>query len=262
MQLHKINNVRVKPIPVQQSIDISKWKGSKIFSVRYPNVFLLAKKNSGKTTTLNTLVKQVLTKNTQVLIFSSTVHKDANMIHLVKYLESKGIPTVSYTSLYEDGINKLKEFYEDLEKKTESSDEEDEEEITRYILCEDEEKPPKAKIKEPVYIVIFDDLSAELKDRSISYFIKRNRHFKCLSIYSSQYYFDLAKDARNQIDYLLLFPSLPEEKIEDVIKETDIITPAKDVYKMYKLATLKKFNFLFVDIRNDKFRKNFDEEFI
>ena len=75
MDLKKINNIKVKVIPQEKEEDLSRWKGSKIFNVRYPNVFLLAKKNSSKTCTIFTILKQTLTKNTEVIIFSSTVIK-------------------------------------------------------------------------------------------------------------------------------------------------------------------------------------------
>ena len=102
MDLKKISNIKVKAIPQEKEKDISKWRGSKIFNVHYPNIFLLEKKNSGKTCTIFTILKQTLTKNTEVIIFSSTVHKDKNMIHIVKYLKKKKIPVLTFTSLYED----------------------------------------------------------------------------------------------------------------------------------------------------------------
>ena len=61
--------------------------------------------------------------------------------------------------------------------------------VQKYIMVDafnDEDKEVKKK-KEPVYIVIFDDLSSELKDKAVPYFMKRNRHFKTLCILSSQY---------------------------------------------------------------------------
>jgi hypothetical protein len=119
------------------------------------------------------------------------------MIHIVRYLEKKEIPTITYTSLYKDRINKLKEFYENLEQKQEESEDkyENEATISKYILTEEDEpeKLEKPKKKELNYICIFDDLSEELKDRTIAYFLKRNRHFHCLCILLSQYWFDLAK---------------------------------------------------------------------
>ena len=227
----KINNIKVKAILQEEEEDISKWRGSKIFNVRYPNIFLLAKKNSGKTCTIFTILKQTLTKNTEVIIFSSTVHKDKNMIHIVRYLKKKKIPVLTFTSLYEDGKNKLQEFYESLENNSSDSDSPDVSgdegegvaKINKYIMVDsDSEDEEVKKKKEPVYIVIFDDLSSELKDKAVPYFMKRNRHFKALCILSSQYLFDLAKDGRNQIDYILMFPALPAEKVESIQKELDL----------------------------------------
>ena len=258
----KINNIKVKAILQEKEEDISKWRGSKIFNVRYPNIFLLAKKNSGKTCTIFTILKQTLTKNTEVIIFSSTVHKDKNMIHIVKYLKKKKIPVLTFTSLYEDGKNKLQEFYESLENNSSESDssniseEEDIAKINKYIMVDsDSEDEDVKKKKEPVYIVIFDDLSSELKEKAVPYFMKRNRHFKALCILSSQYLFDLAKDGRNQIDYILMFPALPLEKVESIQKELDLNIPKKKFYEMYEKATLEKYNFLFVDVRNGEYRK-------
>ena len=122
---------------------------------------------------------------------------------------------------------------------------------------EDEEVKKK---KEPVYIIIFDDLSSELKDKAAPYFMKRNRHFKALCILSSQYLFDLAKDRRNQIDYILMFPSLPAEKVESIQKELDLNISKKKFYEIYEAATPEKYNFLFVDVRNSTYRKNFNTE--
>ena len=154
------------------------------------------------------------------------------MIHIVKYLKREKIPILTYILLYEDGKNKLQEFYESLENgnSLDSSDFEGEKEaVKKYIMTDspynsDEKKEDK---KEPVYIVIFDDLSTELKNKAISYFLKKNRHFKTLCILSSQYLFDLTKDAQSQIDYILMFPSLPVDKVESIQKKLDLNIPKK-----------------------------------
>ena len=116
------------------------------------------------------------------------------MIHIVRYLKKKKIPVLTFTSLYEDGKNKLQEFYESLENNSSESDSSDISEgeeiakINKYIMVDsDSEDEERKKKKEPVYIVIFDDLSSELKDKAVPYFMKRNRHFKALCILSSQY---------------------------------------------------------------------------
>ena len=117
------------------------------------------------------------------------------MIHIVKYLKKKKIPVLTFTSLYEDGKNKLQEFYESLENNSSDSKSDFEVEeiakINKYIMVDSDSEDEKVKKKkEPVYIVIFDDLSSELKDKAIPYFMKRNRHFKAICILSSQYLFD------------------------------------------------------------------------
>ena len=186
--------------------------------------------------TIFTILKQRLTKNTDVIIFSSTVHKDKNMIHIVKYLKKKKIPISIFTFFSsEDRENKLQEFYESLENNFSDSDSPNElgEEVTqinKYIMVDSSDFSDNKKVKkkkEPVYIVIFNDLSTKLKDRAVSYFMKQNRDFKFICILSSQYLFDLAKNGRNQIDYILMFPALPLEKVESIQKELDLNIPKK-----------------------------------
>ena len=111
-----------------------------------------------------------------------------------------------------------------------------------------------------VYIVIFDDLSTELKDKAVPYFMKQNRHFKALCILSSQYLFDLAKDGRNQIDYILMFPNLPTEKVESIQRELDLNISKKKFYDVYMRPTIERYNFLFVNVRNGTYRKNFNTQ--
>ena len=108
----------------------------------------------------------------------------------------------------------MQEFYESLENNFSDSESDSlyldlsrgSEEVTKikkYIMGDfdsdssDELGERGKKKREPVYIVIFDDLSSELKYKAVPYFMKQNRHFKALCILSSQYLFDLAKDGRN-----------------------------------------------------------------
>ena len=89
--------------------------------------------------------------------------------------------------------------------------------------------------------------------------MKQNWHFKALCILSSQYLFDLAKDGRNQIDYILMFPALP---LESWIysKRIDLNITKQIFYQMYERTASEKYNFLFVDVRNGEYRKNFNTQ--
>ena len=78
------------------------------------------------------------------------------MIHIVKYLKKKLVPVSTFTFLYEDGRNKLQEFYESLEV-SDSSDElgeldETESKIHKCIMVDSSEDKDEAggeKKKEP-----------------------------------------------------------------------------------------------------------------
>ena len=59
-----------------------------------------------------------------------------------------------------------------------------------YILTEKEvttkKKHKKCEYQAPEYIIIFDDLSSELKSQSLLTLLRKNRHFKTKLIISSQ----------------------------------------------------------------------------
>ena len=110
------------------------------------------------------------------------------------------------------------------------------------------------------YIIIFDNFSIELKDKSVGYFLKRNRHFKSTVLISSQYFNDLSKDSRLQLDLVLLFQNLPDEKVEEVRSDCDINIPKKTFLTIYKQVTEEKYNFLYVNCRNGELRKNFNNK--
>lgn len=56
---------------------------------------------------------------------------------------------------------------------------------------EKKKKSKKSKYLAPEYMIIFDDLSSELKSRSLLSLLKFNRHFKAKLIISSQWLHDL-----------------------------------------------------------------------
>ena len=91
--------------------------------------------------------------------------------------------------------------------------------------------------------------------------LKSHQHYKFKCIISSQYFNDLPPDARNQIDYMLLFPNIPMDKIKDTYKELDLSIPLEIFLTCYKNSTKQKYNFLYLDVRNDLMRKNFSHKY-
>ncbi len=61
-------------------------------------------------------------------------------------------------------------------------------------------KPKKTKYRERKYIVVLDDLSTELKSKSLVSLLKNHRHFEMAVLISSQYYLDISGTKRNVVN--------------------------------------------------------------
>jgi hypothetical protein len=203
-----------------------------------------------------------------VIIFCSTLYKDASYKKMTEFLDNNKIKWEGYTSLFDDdGSNKLEELVNKLsndakdQNKKKDEKKEDKKSIQSMIIEnseseEDETPKKKKKFIAPEYFIILDDLSNELKDSTLTKLLKQNRHFKSRIILSSQYLNDLAPQARRQIDLLILFQKLPEKKLKEIHKDFDISVNYEQFNTIYKDATKEKFNFLYLDLNTNDFRKN------
>ena len=102
LSLKQINKQHVKAIPIPND-DKRPIKGYDICEEVYANIFLCAKKKSGKTSALFHLVKNCAGRNTIIVVFCSTAYKDKNWIEIRKYFENKGMDIRVFTSIFEDG---------------------------------------------------------------------------------------------------------------------------------------------------------------
>ena len=123
-------------------------------------------------------------------------------------------------------------------------------------------KSKKSKYKCPEYMIVLDDLSNELKSKSLLTLLKKNRHYKSKIIISSQWLHDLLPESRKQIDLFMIFKGFPEKKIAEIYKDCDSSIPFDTFLKIYHQATKKPHSFLYIDSRSDKMRCGFDQEFI
>ena len=112
------------------------------------------------------------------------------------------------------------------------------------------------------YIIVFDDLSSELKSRSLLSLLKQNRHYKSKVILSSQYLNDLLPESRKQMDLFLIFKGFPIKKMQEIYKDCDSGIPFELFLKIYQKATKKPHSFMYIDSRSDQFRRNFNEQFL
>jgi hypothetical protein len=133
--------------------------------------------------------------------------------------------------------------------KTEADDEEDKPKKKRKLACEN--------------LFIFDDISSEIKsNKTIFSLLKQNRHYKSKVIISSQYIHDIPPQARLQTDYFLVFQGINVEKLDIIYKDADVNITFEEFVELYMKATEDKYNFLYIDVRNSTFRKNFNQEFV
>lgn len=85
-------------------------KGKELFPELYANIFMLAKKKSGKTVTVGTILKKcagraINGEKTCIIIFASTIHKDAMWAAIIKMLQKRNYEVTVHTSINEDRIN-------------------------------------------------------------------------------------------------------------------------------------------------------------
>ena len=101
-----------------------------------------------------------------------------------------------------------------------------------------------------------------LRNTSILTLIKQHRHFKNKVICSSQSLKDLHPDARDNIDFWILFGGHSEAKLEQIYEDCDLKIDFPSFLALYENATEELYSFLYVDKRgNGVFRKGFNRKF-
>lgn len=128
----------------------------------------------------------------------------------------------------------------------------------------EEEKKNKKELLTPKNIFIFDDLSEDLRHKSVSKLITKNRHYKLKTFFSCHGINNLKPMALSSVDVFHLFPNLPEDKIEELKEKVNISFKGDNkkrgkLNELYDFATQEPYNFLYIDRKNNKYRKNFNE---
>ena len=272
METKEINSIKIKPV-VHLALEPTEILGYEYFPTLYSNIYICSKRRSGKTTLIYNILKHCVSKRTNVVFFCSTIHRDSTYKLILEMLEKKKVNVVSYDHFIEGKENVLNTILEELNK----SLEEEEEEKERIKQDKLEPKPkmelfPKEEPKErkerkpkklaPEYVFIFDDLGNDLRHPSITQLAKVSRHYKCKLIFSSQYIHDLSNSCIKNLDYTLIFKSFNREKLLTLYEALDLSIEFETFEKLYQDATAEPFNFLYVDSRENLYRKNFNRAYI
>lgn len=258
----RINNANVDILKTQVEFTKNTVKGWDYFQNPYGNINLISKKNSGKSTLIYNIIKNTIDKRTRVIIFSGSATKDPVYKEIVKYLKKKEIAVSTHSSFIENRVNILQALLDVLkqsEKKPEDKTDRDE---TKIIFEDESSRPKRVKKKKlvPEILLIFDDLGSQLRHQSISTLVKINRHPKICNIFSFHAGTDVLPATQQQADYVIMFGGYPDEKLEKLYDQLVISENYNEFVRLYNHATEKKYDFLYIDVRNNKYRKNFNIE--
>ncbi len=220
---------------------------------------------------------------THIIIFCSTLYNDENWVEIRRWLEKRGNPTDAYTSTNEDGEDQIQNLYQtftdeakEREQKDDEPDDEDLHAKTDKICAyfdkhnidknKKEKKEKKEKHLAPKYVIIFDDISNELKSTWFIKLMKESRHFLTKIIIGTQYLHDIKPETLAQVGLWLIFKGMTKEKLELIHQRTDITIPFEQFWLAYKLATKltqkEQHPFFYVDVRHEELRRKFNKEII
>jgi hypothetical protein len=263
-----INSLKV--VPVQAGVgqwDKSNCKGYDITpNGAYFNMFICARKKSGKSSLINLITKKCTDKRTVVWVFCSTYSLDPTWKEIISSLKSRGNMVNCFDSLFDGKTNILDEIINEINI-GDNEDEKDEKPIVSAPLLKFEPLPsetkkeykPKKKACENLFI--FDDMPAVfLRNPSLAKLLKCHRHSKSSCIISSQWMTDLQPQSILQLDYFIGFKSLSQEKMENIYKLLDLSIEFEKFWEIYKHCTIEPYSFMYLSIRDEKFRCKLNKE--
>lgn len=267
VEVQKINNEKVKPVklPDEQTLPT---KGRKLFDNCYSNIFICAKKKSGKTVLIHKILKDCIDRDTRIVFICSTIHKDSTYKYMIeKFGKRHSVETYeSLTENKESIIDRVLNY-------TDASEVEETpppppppvpgmrfSDIDILPMIPEEPKKQKKEKKRlaPEIVIVLDDLGQGLRIPSVGDLLKKNRHYKSKVIISSQYPNDLTPQALKQLDYCILFKGHSEDKLKLIHKHLDLAVPIEIFIQMYKTAVKEKYSFFYIDPINVEFRINFN----
>ena len=227
IKIQRINNEIVKAIPKPSNVDKRPVQGGHLFPFVYGNTFLVAGTFGGKTCTTFKILKACATRDTTIIVFVSSFYADESWEEIRKYFQKKKINFIAYTSITDHGVNQLDKLIHELDQEEVARKKALEEEVApkeKLILCDEDEeecdeKKKKSKFKAPKYMLVFDDISHELKDPSLVALLKKSRQWGIRCIVSTQYIHDCPPAALKQMAYFLVFKGQPADKLEKIQKD-------------------------------------------
>jgi hypothetical protein len=249
--MEKINNIKIRVLNNKNNNKFSIHENL-IKDQSYPFFYISAKKNSGKTTILYNLILNMATKKTNIYIFSKTYENDNTCVEMINKL-SKYCNIQCYDNL--DYENQEGEKYKNILEKLIDD--------IKIDIAENKDKIKKLKYTYTRHLFIFDDFSELLKDKILEGVIKRHRHYLISCIISTQQFTDIPPPVRSQINVLILFKEISNNRLKMIYDEKIKNIDYDTFIDLYNKATEQKYNFIFINCDDNKdIRQNFDNKFI
>lgn len=106
----------IKPVKIGKGKDTRPVLGEELFATLKAVIFILARRNSGKSTVINHIIKECAGRHTHIIFFVATLYNDLIYQEILKRLDRKNISYEAHTSLKgdEDDENSLSEIVNDL----------------------------------------------------------------------------------------------------------------------------------------------------
>ena len=181
------------------------------------------------------------------------MQKDSNIIDKI-YLYAKDLGEPKYKLLIDKREKAEINFINDPTALIEYSNSRDD------ILSDIEDYNKKRRRK---VSIIFDDMiSHVISDKKAQQILKdlfiRCRKLNIWICFLTQSYFSLPKDVRLNCTHYILFKLDNKRELQNIAINHSADIDYKDFVKIYKDCTMKPFNFLTIDTKNNNFIKNFD----
>lgn len=287
MEKKRINDINIKKVISHSNENSRTIKGYDYMPELYGIACFLARKKSGKTTTLYRILENTVKKGQKIYMFVSTIDIDPTYKKMIKMLTRKGCIVKKFNHfISEDGIDVLRTVMDMIEKPEEDDDKEEYKTIEdmpkSFIVTDNIDNMLNGKklVKKPIKkkfvlnktgkdlvcenIFVFDDLASSLRHPTVDKLLCTNRHYLSRVYMCIHYPSQLTPTAISMVDKFFLYPAIDREKIDELGKKCGFTFPEdtkKDtvLYRLYTDATEEKHNFLNIDKGDMIYKKNFND---
>lgn len=246
--MNKINNINIQVLKNKENEKPNLI--SEMFNNSYPNIYIQSKKNSGKTNLIYNIISFcAVPKKTKIYWFSKTAENDKTSLLIFEKLDKYNInyEIVDELEYIDDNGKKQKNIINKIINDVKSE------------LDFEKDKIKRSKYLYPKYIFIFDDFSEALRNKAIEPLLKKNRHYKIMTIISSQWFNDISPGARANINYLILFSDVSIKKLKDIYDTYINNMTFEQFVDIYNKITSEKYSFIYINTDDSKdLRKNFN----